>query len=61
MEQNPLNKSWRLAINNPNESTDWRPLWKFDEDQYATYQELAKNLNQINAPIQLRIVPDTDL
>jgi hypothetical protein len=55
-----VKKLWRLEVNDPRKSNDWSPLWKFDEDQCATYQELADELNQINAPIQLRLAPGTD-
>jgi hypothetical protein len=52
--------SWRMEVNNPKESSEWRILWIFVEDQCHTYQELADELNQINYPIKARIVPDTD-
>ena len=55
-----VKKLWRLEVNDPRKSNDWSPLWKFDEDQCATYQELADELNQINAPIQLRLAPVAD-
>lgn len=53
MEQQTL---WRFEVNNPLTSTEWRPLWDFDEDQLVLSQELRDELNMINAPIQLRIV-----
>ena len=49
-------KQWRLEANNPRTSTDWRPLWEFDDDQLVTFQELRDELNRINAPVQLQIV-----
>jgi len=58
MEQHPL---WRFEVNNPLTSTDWRPLWGVDEDQLVASQELRDELNRINAPVQLRIVPNSDL
>jgi len=61
MEEKASSGLWRLEVNNPQQSNLWQPLWKFEQEQCATYQELADNLNQINAPIQIRIVPDTDL
>ena len=61
MEEKASSGLWRLEVNNPQQSNLWQPLWRFEEEQCATYQELADDLNQINAPIQLRIVPDTDL
>ena len=47
---------WRFEVNNPQISTEWRPLFEVDEDQLAASQELKDELNRINAPIQLRIV-----
>jgi hypothetical protein len=51
-------KPWRLEVNDPQRAADWRRLWAFGEGQLAAYQELRDELNIINAPIQLRIVPD---
>ena len=53
MEQQML---WRFEVNNPLTSTEWQPLWDFDEDQLVPSQELRDELNKINAPVQLRIV-----
>jgi hypothetical protein len=47
---------WRFEVNNPQISTEWRPLFEVDEDQLAASQELKDELNRINAPIQLRLV-----
>ena len=47
---------WRFEVNNPLNSTEWQPLWDFDEDQLVPSQELRDELNKINAPVQLRIV-----
>jgi hypothetical protein len=55
-----VKKRWRLEVNDPRKSNDWSPLWQFDEDQCATYQELADDLNKINAPIQVRLAPVAD-
>jgi hypothetical protein len=41
----------------PTPEKPWRRLWVFDEDQMAAYQELRDELNGINAPVELRIVP----
>jgi hypothetical protein len=57
MERPTPEKPWRLEVNDPQRATDWRILWVFDEGQLAVYQELRDELNRINAPIQLRIVP----
>jgi hypothetical protein len=59
MEKPTLEKPCRLEVNNPLRTTGWQPLWAFDGDQLAAYQELRDELNKINAPVQLRIVPDT--
>ena len=53
-------KRWRLEVNNPHTRTDWQALWGFDDDQHAAYQGLIKELNRINAPVQLRIVRSSD-
>ena len=57
MEQQRL---WRFEVNNPLTSTEWRPLWKIDEDQLLASQQLKDELNRINAPVQLRIVRSSD-
>jgi hypothetical protein len=53
MEQQML---WRFEVNNPLTSTEWQPLWDFDEDLLVPSQQLRDELNKINAPVQLRIV-----
>jgi hypothetical protein len=53
-------KAWRVEVNNPDESTKWKFLWEFDEKNLIQAQELIDELNIINAPVQLRIVPNTD-
>jgi hypothetical protein len=53
MEQDAL---WRLEVNNPLTSDEWRPLWVINDDQLVRSQELRDELNRINTPIQLRIV-----
>jgi hypothetical protein len=59
--EKPTNETlWRLEVNNPQKTTDWRALWAFDEDQLTAYQELRDELNRINAPVQLRIVRKSD-
>jgi hypothetical protein len=60
MDEQAGKKQWRLEVNNPQTRTDWLPLWGFDKDQHATYQELIEELNRINAPVQLRIVRNPD-
>jgi hypothetical protein len=49
-----------LQVNDPRQSTDWKTVREFGEDQYESYQELVIELNQINAPVQLRIVRQPD-
>jgi hypothetical protein len=53
-------KHWRIEVNDPRKSIDWCPLWWFDEEYYMAHQDLVDELNRINAPIQLRVAPDTD-
>jgi hypothetical protein len=50
-----MNQSWQLETNNPHQSTVWKTLWEFGEEQQVIYQELVLELNQINAPIQFRV------
>jgi hypothetical protein len=50
---------WRFEVNNPLTSAEWRPLWEIDGDQLVSSQELRDELNKINAPVQLRIVPSS--
>lgn len=47
---------WRFEVNDPLRSTEWRPLWEFTDDDLLASQELMVELNQINAPIQMRVV-----
>jgi hypothetical protein len=49
----------RVEVNNPDQSTRWRFLFEFGNDQHIACQELLDDLNIINAPVQLRIVPNT--
>jgi hypothetical protein len=51
---------WRFEVNNPLTSTEWRPLWEVDEDQLQASLELRDELNRMNAPIQLRIVRNSN-
>ena len=53
MEQNT---QWRFEVNNPQVSTEWKPLFVVAEDQLAASHDLKDELNKINAPIRLRIV-----
>jgi hypothetical protein len=53
-------RPWRFEVNNPLRSTEWLPLWAVDEDQLVRSQELRDELNRINAPVQLRIVRNTE-
>ena len=52
-------KALRVEANNPNESTIWKFLWEFNEEDWVKIQELIDELNIINAPVQLRIVANT--
>ncbi|MEK6303592.1 MAG: hypothetical protein AABO41_23050 [Acidobacteriota bacterium] len=60
MAKAKIAKRWRLEVNNPQRTTDWKSLWVFDEDQLTSFQELRDELNRINAPVQLRIVVCAD-
>jgi len=60
MEEQQSKRPLRLEANNPITSTDWRPLWDFNEDSLQANQELRDELNRINAPVQLRIVRNSD-
>jgi hypothetical protein len=57
-QQKAEHKALCVEANNPNESTVWKFLWAFDEDEWVKNQELIDELNVINAPVQLRIVPN---
>ena len=54
-EGSTMNLMWQLKVNDPRQSINWKVLREFSEDQFEVYQELIKELNQINAPVQLRI------
>jgi hypothetical protein len=51
-------KTLRVECNNPNLSTHWNLLWEFDVNDWVITQELLDELNILNAPVQLRIVPN---
>ena len=65
-----LGKRWRLESTNPDQAlwgledgdprTAWQRLWEFNDDNYANYEGLVAELNQINAPVVLRIVRSGD-
>jgi len=57
-EQNAQWQALRIEANNPTESTKWKCLWSFDKQDWVKNQELIDELNVINAPVQLRIVPN---
>ena len=40
----------------PPKFTEWRLMWDFEDDQLVASQELREELNQINAPVLVRIV-----
>jgi hypothetical protein len=60
MKEQADKKPWRLEVKKSLTSIDWRPLWDFDEDKLVANQELRDELNKINAPVQLRIVRNSD-
>jgi len=47
---------WRFEVMDPLKFTEWRLLWDFEDDQLVASQELREELNQINAPVLVRIV-----
>jgi hypothetical protein len=53
------NSSWRIEVNHPQESADWKPLLVFQDEAYEKYKELVKVLNQTNLQFRARIAPDT--
>lgn len=48
---------WRFEVNDPQRFTEWRPLWEFPDEELIASQQLKEDLNRINAPVLLRIVP----
>ena len=57
-EQKAEWKALCVEANNPNETARWTFIWEFDEQDWVKTQELLDELNIINAPVQLRIVPN---
>jgi hypothetical protein len=50
-------KAWRMEVSNPLEPiTKWRTIFEFDDEELLTFQELGKELDQVNKPIHHRIV-----
>ena len=60
MGQNAPNNSWRIEVSNPQKSTGWRTVFKFDEKLYSKYERLTDSLNRMDVPFQVRIARDTD-
>ena len=50
-------KVWRLEAYDPRKSNDWLPLFEIEDNQLVAAHELRDELNRINAPVVLRIVP----
>lgn len=59
MEKPTSEMRWPLEVNNPHTKTDWQALWGFNDEQHAQFEELVAELNRINAPVRLRIVPNS--
>ena len=54
-------KTWRLEVRNPLEAhTEWRTLFEFNDEQLRPFQELRDELNQINSPVELRILRNSE-
>jgi hypothetical protein len=53
-------KTLCVEVNNPYESRRWKFLWEFAEADHVATQMLVDDLNLINAPVQLRIVPNAN-
>ena len=53
-------KGWRLEAYDPRKSNEWLPLFEIDDDHPVAAHELRDELNRINAPVVLRVVPMSD-
>jgi hypothetical protein len=60
MENQADKNLWRLEVKSPLAPIVWQRLWGFNEDQLTAFQGLRDELNRINDPVQLRIVPNSD-
>ena len=60
VSEKSIEKRWQIEANNPRGYSEWRPLWDFGEDKLLAFQSLRDELNVINAPVQLRIVLNSD-
>ena len=50
-------KGWRFEAFDSRKSNEWLPLFEIDDEQLVAAHELRDELNRINAPVVLRIVP----
>jgi hypothetical protein len=57
-QQKAERKALRVESNNPAESNQWTFLWELDKDEWVKTQILIDELNILNAPVLLRIVPN---
>jgi hypothetical protein len=53
-------KPWRFELYDPIRLYEWEPLNEIDEDEIVEAEKLRNELNRINAPLLLRIVPNDD-
>jgi len=60
MGQNTPNNSWRIEVSNPQKSTVWHTVLRFDEELFPKYERLTDSLNRMDVPFQVRIALDTD-
>ena len=57
MEVRTSQKAWRMEVSNPLEPfIKWRPVFEFNDDELTAFQELGKELDQVNNPIKHRII-----
>ena len=57
MRERTYKDTWRMEANDPlDHANEWTTLFEFNDDQLVTFQELRNELDQVNKPVQLRIV-----
>jgi hypothetical protein len=57
-KQRASSKAFRVEANHPEQSSHWKFLWEVAQEDWIKTQVLIDELNVINAPVLLRIIPN---
>jgi hypothetical protein len=57
-KQRAAPKAFHVEANHPEQSSHWKFLWEVAQEDWIKTQGLIDELNVINAPVLLRLVPN---